>query len=146
MTYAGRAVLVCFILTLLFQMGCAGTTAGSTTAASATTGSNPNGVQVASVSPSTVAAGAAAFTLVVNGTMFSQNSQILWNGASHATSFVNSSQLTAQISSQSVAEASVVSVAVQNGPAEVSNTVNLTVSTPLAISTAELPAGSIGSA
>lgn len=136
MTFAGRAAFVYFILLLFFQLGCAGTAANNNNAASA--------VQLESVSPSTVPAGTSGFTLVVNGKMFSQSSQILWNGSSRATNFVSAGQLTAQIPSSAVAEASVVSVAVQNGPSQSSNTLPLTIAKTLAISTAQLPAGSTG--
>ena len=129
-----RTLFVSSILLLAFLLGCTGTPAGTGT----------NGAQIEAVSPSAVAAGSSAFTLTVNGKMFSAKSAILWNGSVRSTNFVNSGELTAQIPSESVAEASVVSVAVQNSPGELSNTVPLTIRRRLAISTTELPGGSAG--
>ena len=50
---------------------------------------------VVSLSPSTLGAGSPAFTLTVNGTGFTSSSHVSFNGAVLATTFVNSTQLTA---------------------------------------------------
>src|SRR5580658_8846030 len=57
--------------------------------------SNPT-PSVISISPNSAAAGGAAFTLTVNGTNFSASSTVNFGGAV-ATTFVNSTQLTAAI-------------------------------------------------
>ncbi len=67
------------------------------------------------LSPSSVTAGAATFTLIVNGTNFINNSIINWNGTALATTFISSLQLSATVSSGLVTTA---------------NTANVTVTTP----------------
>src|SRR5439155_20312502 len=64
--------------------------------------------------PDAVAPGGAGFTLTVNGTGFVSGSVVNWNGSARATTFVNSSQLTATILSSDIATASTVSVTVVN--------------------------------
>lgn len=90
----------------------------SSTGAFPVTVTNPNGATsngvnfgvnapsvptITSIVPQTVAAGAAAFTLTVNGTNFSAMSTVQWNGTARTTQFVNSTQLTASISASDVA-------------------------------------------
>ena len=62
--------------------------------------------------PDVVAPGGAPFTLTVNGTGFVSGSVVNWNGSARATTFVNSSQLTAAILASDIATASTASVAV----------------------------------
>jgi hypothetical protein len=50
-----------------------------------------------SLSPAAVPVGAAAFTLTLTGAGFTPGSQVFWNGASLATTFVSSGVLTAQV-------------------------------------------------
>lgn len=52
---------------------------------------------IASLSPSSAYAGAQGFVLTVNGSTFTQQSTVLWNGNALPTTFVSSSQLTAQV-------------------------------------------------
>ncbi len=60
----------------------------------------PNPVPtLASITPNSVGQGSAGFVLTLNGTNFVNGSVVRWNGADRTTSFVNSSQLTAQIPS-----------------------------------------------
>jgi trimeric autotransporter adhesin len=56
-----------------------------------------------SITPSLAQAGATSFTLTANGDNFNNASTIEWNGAALATTFVSSSQLTAQVDSSKVA-------------------------------------------
>ena len=56
------------------------------------------------LSPTTATAGGAGFTLTVNGTNFATNSLVLWNGAARATTYVNSTQLTAAIGASDIAK------------------------------------------
>jgi subtilisin len=58
-----------------------------------------------SLQPSTVTAGAADFTLTVNGSNFVATSVVRWNGASRPTTFVSGGQLTAVIAAGDVATA-----------------------------------------
>ncbi len=67
---------------------------------------------ISSISPSSVASGAAAFTLTVNGSNFTTNDTVTWNGQFRTTTFVSSIKLTAQITSTDVASAGIASVAV----------------------------------
>jgi hypothetical protein len=52
---------------------------------------------LASLSPSTIAAGSAPFTLTVTGTGFVSSSIVRWNGSDRSTTFVNNTQLAARI-------------------------------------------------
>jgi hypothetical protein len=62
--------------------------------------------------PDAVPPGGAPFTLTVNGTGFVSGSVVNWNGSGRATTFVNSSQLTAAILGSDIATASTASVTV----------------------------------
>jgi hypothetical protein len=53
--------------------------------------------QVTSLSPSSLQAGAAPFTLTVNGSSLVQGATVEWNGSARATQFVSLSQLIASI-------------------------------------------------
>ena len=66
------------------------------------------------LSPSSVTAGGAAFTLTVTGTNFVSGSVVQWNGSALTTSFVSSTQLTAAISAGDIATAGTVAVTVVN--------------------------------
>jgi hypothetical protein len=69
---------------------------------------------VDNVAPATAAAGSAGVTLTVNGARFAADSQVLWNGATLPTTFVNSSKLTATVSSAQLALGGDAGVAVRN--------------------------------
>ena len=58
---------------------------------------------ITSLSPSSAAAGGAAFTLTVNGTGFATGNTIAWNGASLTTKFVSPTQLTASVTAALIA-------------------------------------------
>ncbi len=75
----------------------------------------PNAVpSITSLSPSTINAGAAAFTLTVNGVNFVSGATVNWNGSARTTTFVNGTQLTAQILATDVAATGTASVTVTN--------------------------------
>lgn len=81
-----------------------------------------------SISPSSASVGDPAFTLTVNGSDFANNSVITWNGTDKATSFVNSTQLTASIASTDLSSAGTVNVGVSTpGAASASNTQTFTI-------------------
>lgn len=69
---------------------------------------------ITSISPSSAAAGGADFTLTVNGSGFVSASVVRWNGADRATTFVNTSQLTAAIPSSDISSGGVSQVRVFN--------------------------------
>ncbi|HEY6073018.1 MAG TPA: DUF4214 domain-containing protein, partial [Anaerolineales bacterium] len=66
------------------------------------------------ISPNSMLEGSAAFTLTVDGSHFVNGSVIQWNGADRNTTFVNNSQLTAQISAADVVALGSVAIAVRN--------------------------------
>jgi trimeric autotransporter adhesin len=69
---------------------------------------------ISSLSPTSAAAGGAAFTLTVNGTNFVTNSAVNWNGSGRDTTFVTSSQLMAAITTADIAVGGTASVTVVN--------------------------------
>jgi hypothetical protein len=73
-----------------------------------------NGPTATTLAPASVAAGAAAFSLVVTGTNFVSGSTVVWSGANLTTTFNSSTQLTALISSTLVASAGSAFVLVTN--------------------------------
>jgi YVTN family beta-propeller protein len=84
---------------------------------------------ITSISPNTAEAGAAAFTLTINGTNFIASSMVNFGGAASTATFVNSTQLTAPIPASSIASAGILAVTVTN-PAPgggTSNAMNFTV-------------------
>jgi hypothetical protein len=64
--------------------------------------------------PTAVAPGGSSFTLTVNGTGFVSASTINWNGTPLATTFVNSSQLTATVPAANIATAGTASITVSS--------------------------------
>jgi outer membrane protein assembly factor BamB len=71
-------------------------------------------------------AGAPPFVLTVSGSQFVSQSQVLWNGTALSTTYVSSSQLTAQVPAQDVAAAGTVNVQVATGQID-SNVATFTV-------------------
>ncbi len=91
---------------------------GSVNAYNLVTGWNGTtaGLAITSLSPSSVTAGGASFTLTVNGSGFASGAAILWAGtALTPTNFISATQLTATVSGTLVASAGTVSVAVSSG-------------------------------
>jgi hypothetical protein len=68
----------------------------------------------ASLSPSSIAAGSAAFDLTVNGSGFMQGSSVQWNGSLRTTTFVSANAVKAAIAAADVATAGTAQVAVVN--------------------------------
>jgi uncharacterized protein (TIGR03437 family) len=64
------------------------------------------------ISPNTIAAGSAAFTLTANGSSFTSNSVVNWNGQPLMTAFGSAAQLTAQVPANLVANQGTASVTV----------------------------------
>jgi len=69
---------------------------------------------ISSLSPASANAGGAAFTLTANGTNFVSGAVINWNGVALTTTFVGSTQLTAQVPASDITSAASVSVTVTN--------------------------------
>ena len=89
-----------------------------------------NGPFVGSLNPSSVVQGSPGFNLTVNGTNFTNGAVVEWNGSPRTTMFVSSTQLTAQISMNDVANPAAVPVTVQNPDLSVSNAINFGVNSP----------------
>lgn len=69
---------------------------------------------ITSLSPSTSAAGGAAFALTVTGTNYTQDTVIEWDGSPRVTKFNNATTLTAQIQAADIANAGTNSVVAVN--------------------------------
>jgi hypothetical protein len=69
---------------------------------------------ITSLSPSTLVAGGAAFTLTVNGTNFISTSQVKFNGTARTTAFVSATQITAAILASDIATSGNANVTVTN--------------------------------
>ena len=67
---------------------------------------------VSGISPTSAAAGAAAFPLTVTGTNFTNQSTVMWGTTALATTFVSSTELTAQVTAGLVAEGGTATVTV----------------------------------
>lgn len=92
-------------------------------------------VTLTSLSPSTAVAFGSAFTLTVNGSNFTTQSQVMWNGSSRTTAFVSASQLTAQIGAADIAAAGTVQVSVSDPTNGNSNSLPFTIQVaPLGLS------------
>ncbi len=87
---------------------------------------------IAALSPTSVTAGSAAFTLTVTGANFVNGSQIRWNGSSSGltTAFGSATALTTVIPASSVANAGTFSITVANPDGTISNAMSITV-TPI---------------
>jgi sugar lactone lactonase YvrE len=92
---------------------------------------------VAAIAPLSVAAGAAGFTLQVNGSGFASGDVVQWNGIDLATTFVNAGQLTATVPAGQVLQPGIAVITV-NG---LSNSLTFTVSPPPSLSIAKTHAG-----
>jgi hypothetical protein len=74
--------------------------------------------QIGSLSPSSVLAGAGAFTLTVNGSYFQNTSKVRWNGSERTTTFVSARQLQASVTAADVASVGTASITVINNTAD----------------------------
>lgn len=82
---------------------------------------------LSSISPATVAAGSAGFTLTATGTNFVSGTAILWNGVAQTTTMVSSTQLNATISAAQIASAGTVSIRVMKPDTTTSTPLPLTI-------------------
>lgn len=79
------------------------TTPGQASTAAQTVTITSSAPTITSISPSTLPAGGAGFTLTVNGTNFLSTAVVLWNGVGLTTTFVSSTQLTAAVPASDIA-------------------------------------------
>ncbi|WP_263408874.1 hypothetical protein [Terriglobus tenax] len=104
---------------------------------------NPNPAPtVSSLSPATTVAGGAAFNLTVNGSNFVSGATVQWDGAARPTSFVSSTQLTANLTAADIASAGSKAVTVVNPSpgGGASNAVAFTITSPPPTLSSLLPA------
>jgi hypothetical protein len=71
-------------------------------------------VSLTSMSPASAVAGGAGFTLTLNGVEFDSSSVARWNATSLATTFVNTTQITALVPAKDIAAAGAVPITVFN--------------------------------
>src|SRR5579862_376696 len=83
---------------------------------------------LSSITPSTVAAGSAGFTLTASGSNFAQGTTILWDGVSLPTTLGSSTQLTAKVTAAQIATAGAVSIRVMKADSTTSGAMTLTIS------------------
>jgi hypothetical protein len=88
-----------------------------------------------SLSPVSQTAGAAAFTLTVNGSKFVSASKVQWNGTALSTTFVSATQLTAAVPAANIAAPGTASVTVSSPTpgGGVSGPLTFTISNPLPV-------------
>jgi IPT/TIG domain-containing protein len=77
----------------------------------AVAGSMPS---ITELAPDSMTSGAAAFVLTVNGSNFSTNATVNWNGTAQNTTHVSANQLTATIAAADIATPATVPVTVTN--------------------------------
>ena len=95
--------------------GCGGSSFHGTVGGGGGTGPQPSAgePQVTSVSPASVVAGGPGFTLTVTGQNFAQGDTVEWTSTPLNSTFVSSTQMTAQVPDQLLYEAGTVSIIVQ---------------------------------
>ena len=108
-----RKLAVGGIVSLLLLAGCGCGTSPSSINQPTSSGSNPTPT-ITTISPNSTVAGGAAFTLTITGTNFVAASMVNFGGSAPATTFVNSTQLTAAIPAASIASTGTPAVIVTN--------------------------------
>ena len=97
-----------------------GSSSGGSSSGGSSSGGGSSGaatLALNSVSPGNVTAGGAAFTLTAIGTGFNTGSAVQWNGSALTTTYVSSTQLTAQVPASDIAAVGSASVTVVNASA-----------------------------
>jgi 6-phosphogluconolactonase (cycloisomerase 2 family) len=107
-----RKLAVGGIVSLLLLAGCGGTSPSSINQTTSS-GSNPTPT-ITAISPNSTVAGSAAFALTINGTNFVAASVVNFGGSALVTTFVNSTQLIADVPAASVASTGAPAVTVTN--------------------------------
>lgn len=109
-----RALLLILCLPVLLMMGCGGFKGVVTPT-------------LTSISPATIAAGGAGFTLTANGTNFTSGTKIVWDGVPQATTVVSNTQLTTAVTAAQIASANTITVGVLKADTTSSNVLQLTI-------------------
>jgi hypothetical protein len=125
---------------LIAQSGTASITAadGALVSNALTFTIGPPGPTITSLSPSSAAVGAPAFTLTVNGTGFLATSGVTWNNTNLTTTFVSATQLTAAIPANLIAQIGTATIVVANGSV-LSNSAAFIIAQPTPIITSLSP-------
>jgi outer membrane protein assembly factor BamB len=84
-------------------------------------------VKLTALSPASATASGPAFTLTATGSAFTPQSLVQWNGSARNTTYVSSTELTAQITAADIATAGNVPVTVNDPANGVSNAINFTI-------------------
>ncbi len=130
---------------LIATAGNAGVTVSSGGSTSAALAFPINAVTITSLSPAAASAGAAGFTLAVNGTAFVSGSTVQWNGAPLTTTFVSAGQVLAAVPASLVAAGGMASIELVTPTGPTSNTVSLPIAgQTLTITTSTLPGVTTG--
>jgi YVTN family beta-propeller protein len=103
-----RAIAL-LIVALIGDWGC-----GGGTSQSLDNQPPPPTPTITTISPNSVVGGGAAFMLTINGTNFVASSMVNFGGTAPATTFVNSTQLTAAIPASSIVSTGTLAVSVTN--------------------------------
>jgi len=124
------------------------TTAGGTSAPVTFTITQPP-PKITSVSPTSITAGGAAFTLTINGSNFTSAAQAYWHGTWLITTWVSTAQLTASVPKSLIASAGTAGVQVYiNSDTGYSNSASITIKpappTISSLSSASATAGGAG--
>jgi hypothetical protein len=82
---------------------------------------------LSSISPASIAAGGAAFTLTATGTNYTAGTLILWDGIAQPTTVVSNTKLTTQVSAAQIAAPRTVSLRVIKPDTTTSGTMQLTI-------------------
>jgi hypothetical protein len=98
---------------------------------------------LASLSPSTIAAGSAGFDLTVTGTGFLNGASVAWNGSNVTTTFVSATQLRAAIPAANLVSARSASVDVVQGGLRSSNQLPFSITTAAPAVTSLAPASAV---
>jgi hypothetical protein len=89
--------------------------------------SSASGPTIFSLSPTSVTAGVAPFSLTVNGAGYVPGSAVQWNGTSLSTTYVSATQLTAQIPASLIGAQASCTITVVNPGGAVSNVMTFTI-------------------
>ena len=103
-----KSILLLALASVFLQLGCGYKSPANMPAVAGTV------PVVTQLVPASVAHGAAAFTLTINGSSFNSNAVVNWNGTALTTTFVTPNQLTAAVPAASLATAASVPVTVTN--------------------------------
>ena len=105
----------------------------------------PNPPAITTITPPNVLTTNPSLTITVNGSGFTNQSVVKWNGSSLSTTFVSSSQLTAVVPAANYSSAGIENVTVSNGTLGTSGIFTVNAVAPLVFASANLPGGVIGS-